>query len=112
VVVLATGKLTGNTNINLVPENERHFGTITFLVLPEEAEILSLATELGALTLTLRNPEDIDEQEARGHTTIHTLLSGERASILRRVRNDAFIEIYHGTRLTHSNGKAEVSTDR
>jgi pilus assembly protein CpaB len=85
VVVLATGKITGTTNVNLLPDSERSFGNITFLVLPEEAEILSLAADLGGLTLTLRNPEDIDEQEAHGHSTIHTLLSGERMSALHNI---------------------------
>lgn len=86
VVVLATGKLTGTTNLNLLAESERSYNNITFLLLPEEAEILSLAADLGSLTLTLRNPDDIDEQESRGHSTIHTLLSGERLSALRPIR--------------------------
>jgi pilus assembly protein CpaB len=86
VVVLATGKITGTTNINLLSESERGYNNITFLLLPEEAEILSLAADLGSLTLTLRNPEDIDEQDSRGHSTIHTLLSGERLSALRPIR--------------------------
>ncbi|MBI5545911.1 MAG: Flp pilus assembly protein CpaB, partial [Deltaproteobacteria bacterium] len=74
IVVLATGKMTAMINVNLLPESDRQYRNITFLLLPEEAELLSLASEMGTLTLTLRNPEDIDEQEARGHSTIHTLL--------------------------------------
>ena len=99
VMVLATGKLTGTTNVNLLPESERGYNNITFLVLPEEAEILSLASELGALTLTLRNPEDIDQQESRGHSTIHTLLSGERLIALGVVRKNT-IEFIRGTKRT------------
>jgi len=97
VVVLATGKQTGTTNLALLPESERAYNNVTFLLLPEEAEILSLAAELGSLTLTLRNPEDIDGQESRGHSTIHTLLSGERLSALRPVR-DRLLPVIRGTR--------------
>ena len=43
VIMLATGKITGTTNINLMPENERAYGHVSLLVLPEEAEILVLA---------------------------------------------------------------------
>jgi len=96
VVVLATGKITGTTNINLMPESDRAYQTITFLLLPEEAEILSLATELGALTLTLRNPEDIDVQEERGRATINTLLTGERMKALQTLRYRT-IQIIRGT---------------
>lgn len=96
VVVLATGKITGTTNINLLPESDRSYQTITFLLLPEEAEILSLATDLGALTLTLRNPEDIDVQEERGRATINTLLTGERMKALQTLRYRT-IQIIRGT---------------
>jgi pilus assembly protein CpaB len=78
VMVIAAGKLTGNTNVNLLPENAREFSSLTLLVLPEEAEILSLASDLGSLTATLRNPADIDTLEARGRTTLATLLTGVR----------------------------------
>jgi len=97
VVVLATGKITGTTNVNLLPESDRQYQTITFLLLPEEAEILSLAAELGSLTLTLRHPEDIDVLESKGHTTIQTLLSGERASMLQKIRVRTMPELIKGT---------------
>ncbi len=84
LVVIATGKLTGTTNVNLLPESARNYSTITFMVLPEEAEILSLASELGSLTVTLRNPQDIDSFEERGRTTISTLLTGKRMTEVRR----------------------------
>ncbi len=96
LVVIATGKITGTTNINLLPEGQRNYNNLTFLVLPEEAEILSLAAELGTLTLTLRNPEDIDSQEERGRATIQTLLTGERIKQLARVRRDT-IQVIRGT---------------
>jgi len=100
VVVIATGRITGTTNINLVPESDRQYSTITFLVLPEEAEILSLAAELGALTLTLRNPEDLDQASERGHTSINTLLTGVRSRILGDVRGRAFMTLVKGNQVT------------
>ena len=96
VSVLATGKITGTTNMNLLPENERTYNNVTFLLLPEEAEILSLASDLGALTLTLRNPEDIDVQEERGRATINTLLTGERMKALQTLRYKT-IQVIRGT---------------
>ncbi len=78
VIVLATGKITGTTNVNLIPETERDYQNVTLLLLPEEAEIMTLAAELGELTLSLRNEEDVDLLEERGRATIKSLLSGER----------------------------------
>lgn len=86
VIVLATGKITGSTNMNLVPDGEKRYNTVSVLVLPEEAEILALAGDLGKLTLTLRNPEDLDIQEERGRATIQTLLTGERTKALEKIR--------------------------
>ncbi|MFT3839887.1 MAG: Flp pilus assembly protein CpaB [Myxococcaceae bacterium] len=88
VTVLATGKITGTTNINLIPEGQRDYNNITVLVIPEEAEILTLAQELGALNLTLRNEDDIDEPIARGRSTINTLFSGDRLARLEKIRHE------------------------
>ncbi len=96
VIVLATGKITGTTNINLIPENQRDYRNITLLLLPEEAEIITLASELGSLTLTLRNQEDIDIGEERGRATIETLLTGERMRALQKVRQNT-ISVIRGT---------------
>ncbi|HCF60831.1 MAG TPA: Flp pilus assembly protein CpaB [Myxococcales bacterium] len=97
VLVLATGKITGTTNVNLIPEGDREFQTITFLLLPEEAELLSLAADLGSLTLTLRNPEELDVQAERGHSTIATLLTGVRMKELTQQRIQT-IELVRGTK--------------
>lgn len=86
VVVLSTGKITGTTNVNLVPEGQRDYSNVSLLVLPEEAEMLVLAQELGALTFTLRNEEDVDVLDGRGRATINTLLSGERTKVLQMKR--------------------------
>jgi pilus assembly protein CpaB len=95
VIVLATGKVTGTTNVNLIPENQRDYNNITLMVIPEEAEILTLATELGNLTLSLRNEEDVDMIEERGRATISTLLSGERTRVLEQRRRE-IIQIIKG----------------
>ncbi|MCC6333512.1 MAG: Flp pilus assembly protein CpaB [Myxococcales bacterium] len=85
-VVLATGKITGTTNINLIPEGQRDYNHLSLLLLPEEAEMVVLAQELGALTFTLRNEDDIDVLAERGRATINTILSGERTKVLQQKR--------------------------
>ncbi|HZH13121.1 MAG TPA: Flp pilus assembly protein CpaB [Archangium sp.] len=95
VIVLATGKVTGTTNVNLIPEYQREYNNITLMVIPEEAEILTLASELGQLTLSLRNEEDVDMIEERGRATISTLLSGERTRVLEQKRRE-IIQIIKG----------------
>jgi pilus assembly protein CpaB len=100
VVVLATGKITGTTNINLMPETERSYSDLSLLVLPEEAEILTLAEGQGGLKFTLRNPEDIDVQEERGRATLQTLITGDRINAL-RVRRQQTIQVIKGTAENH-----------
>ncbi|HYO56745.1 Flp pilus assembly protein CpaB [Archangium sp.] len=96
VIVLATGKVTGTTNVNLIPEHQREYTHITLMVIPEEAEILTLASELGNLTLSLRNENDVDMIEERGRATISTLLSGERTRVLEQKRRE-IIQIIKGS---------------
>lgn len=86
VTVLATGRISGTTNVNLLPETERSYGDLSLLVLPEEAEMLALAQDLGNLTFTLRHPEDLDVFDERGRATLNTLLSGERTKVLQQKR--------------------------
>jgi len=82
VVVLATGHLTAAATH--VPEEEKRFSTVTLLALPEEAEILTLAQELGTLTLLLRNPDDLDSQEKRAVVDQKSLLTSDRAKELQQ----------------------------
>ncbi len=96
VIILATGKITGTTKVNLIPESQREYQNVTLLVLPEEAEILVLAGEMGTLTLSLRNEDDVDTMEDRGRATIHTLLSGERTRALQEKRRE-IIQIIKGS---------------
>ena len=96
VMVVATGKITGTTNVNLIPENQRDYTHVSLLVMPEEAEILVLATELGSLMMTLRNEDDVDVIEDRGRATINTLLSGERTRVLQQKRFNT-IQVIRGS---------------
>lgn len=89
VIVIATGRISGTTNVNLLPESERSYNTVTLMVIPEEAEMLVLAQELGSLTMSLRNESDLDDGVTRaGKTTIATLLNGERLSLIEKERRE------------------------
>ena len=95
VVVLATGRV--NAGTTHVPDEDRRYTSVTLLVLPEEAEILTLAQETGTLTLLLRNPEDLDSQEKRAVVDQRQLLTGERAGELQQKRYRT-IQIIRGAR--------------
>jgi pilus assembly protein CpaB len=95
VVVLATGR--ANASTASVPDEDRRYTTVTLLVLPEEAEILTLAQETGTLTLLLRNPDDLDSQEKRTVIDQKQLLTGERAGELQQKRYRT-IQIIRGAR--------------
>ncbi|MCD6497330.1 MAG: Flp pilus assembly protein CpaB [Deltaproteobacteria bacterium] len=77
-IILATGHMRANSIASGTSGRADSYSTITLQVLPEEAEILVLAQDLGNLYLTLRNAEDSDLYEERARTTIDTLITGER----------------------------------
>jgi pilus assembly protein CpaB len=93
-IVLATGQQGANSNPGSA-KSESDYGTVTLLALPEEAEILVLAQEMGSLHLTLRNAEDISIYEDRARTTIDTLLTGEKVKKLYEKRTQ-WIQIIRG----------------
>jgi len=97
VVVLATGRITANAVS--VPDDDKRFSTVTLLALPEEAEMLTLAQDLGTLTLLLRNPDDLDSREERTAVDQKTLFAGERASELQQKR-------YRTIQIIRGNGPA------
>jgi pilus assembly protein CpaB len=99
VIVLATGRIGGQTNRRLLSESEKAYATVTVQVLPEAAEMLVLGQELGTLYLTLRNPDDNKLEElAESKTTMTTLLTGERSKRLSTKQNKMFkVEIIRGT---------------
>lgn len=96
VVVLATGDEAGRLPAGAA---SRPYGNVSLLVLPEEAELLVLAQQLGSLALTLRNPEDADVDTERVRTTISTLLTGERSRELQRIRHQTIQVIRGGSEL-------------
>jgi len=106
ILVLATGKITGSTNINLVPENQRKYSTVSILVLPEEAEIVALAGEMGKLSMSLRNPEDIQVDGERTRATLNTLITGERTKKLQATRA-RFIEVLKGQETSKTSAGVE-----
>ncbi len=86
VHVLATGKLL-DTSSSVVMKDGQGFGDVTLLLTAEEAEVLTLAAQLGHVVLTLRNEEDYDDdREAGSYTSSDTLLSGERQRLLKEKR--------------------------
>jgi pilus assembly protein CpaB len=99
VIVLATGRIGGQTNRRLLTDTEQAYDTVTVHVLPEAAEMLVLAQDLGTLYLTLRNPEDNDINEVDSKTTMQTLVTGERAKRLSTTQSKIFkVEIIRGRR--------------
>ena len=100
VIVLATGRIGGQTNRRLLSEAERAYNTISVHVLPEAVEMLVLAQDLGSLYLSLRNPEDNEIKDlAEGKTTMTTLLTGERSKRISTRQNKIFkVEIIRGNR--------------
>jgi pilus assembly protein CpaB len=86
VVVLATGEITSTSSVTKLDKRERDYSTVTLWVMPEEAEILSLAAELGSLRLTLRNATDLGSLTSQGRTTRETLFSGERLQEQLKIR--------------------------
>ena len=95
VVVLATGRI--NASTSAPADEDRRYTSVTLLVLPEEAEILTLAQETGTLTLLLRNPDDLDSQDKRAVVDQRQLLTGERAGELQQKRYRT-IQIIRGAR--------------
>jgi pilus assembly protein CpaB len=101
ITVLATGKITGTTNVNLIPEGSRGYSNVSLLVIPEDVEMLVLAQSLGNLTLSLRNEDDVTGMDDRGRATIESLLSGERTKMLEKKRRET-IQIIQQTGSTNS----------
>lgn len=100
LIVLATGHHSGMSPY--MSDEDKRYGHVVLLVMSEEAEILALASESGTLTLTLRNPRDLDVVEKRTKKTdITTLLTGERSNLLREARAKTWqstgIEVISGT---------------
>jgi pilus assembly protein CpaB len=114
LIVLATGKLTGMTVY--ATEEDKKYSHVVLLTLPQEAEILTLGQETGTLTLTLRNPRDLERNEERkGKTDAKSLLTGEQSELFKK-RASTFqsttIDIIRGGSRSRESGAgtAEVPT--
>jgi pilus assembly protein CpaB len=99
IIVLATGHYSGMSVLQ--SDEDKRYQHVVLLTLPAEAEILALAANSGELTLTLRNPKDLDtgDGEKREKTDGTTLMSGERTEALRQARARSFqqVDIIRGT---------------
>ncbi len=103
IIVIATGHFSGMSVLE--SDEDKKYQQVVLLTLPEEAEMLALAEETGTLTLTLRNPQDLDEggspDDKKYKTDIATLLTGDRSEALRQIRVGSFQrvgpEIIRGT---------------
>lgn len=94
VVVLATGRSAGGEGAS---GWARAYSDVSLLVLPEEAELLVLAQEMGNLTLVLRHPDELEAERDRGRATVSTLLTGERSRALEKMRRER-VQVIRGSR--------------
>ncbi len=70
----------------LIPGDEP-VHSLSLLVLPDEAEVLTLADHLGELHISLRHPEDVSgPEDGRTRATIETLITRERLKTLNKRR--------------------------
>ncbi|MFL5320479.1 MAG: Flp pilus assembly protein CpaB [Myxococcaceae bacterium] len=97
VIVVSTGKITGTTNVNLIPESQRDYNNVSLLVTPTEAELLILAQETGTLTLTLRNENDSTTIAANAATELRNILSGASRAALQAQHTQAIVDVIRGT---------------
>ncbi len=73
VRVVATGRITGTTNINLLGESDRRYSEVSVVLAPEDAERVALMANLGTLTLTLRNPKSPRARAKAPKQTVKTV---------------------------------------
>lgn len=86
VLVLATGQVLPTARRSTLDANKLNYRNVSVMVVPEEAEVLALASSLAPLTLTLRGDDD-NELIQRELVTPMTLLNGERTSALHKRRS-------------------------
>lgn len=86
VRVLATGKSDDDSDDATLDERDKQYGDVTLMLTPAEAEVLALASELGKVSLTLRNQDDNEVDLERGFTNIKTLIEGDRVRVLQKKR--------------------------
>ena len=103
VVVLATGKMTGTTNVNLIPEGQRDYSNVSLLVNPTEAEMLLLASEMGTLKLSLRHENDLTTVASNEGMNLKAMLNGERRKLMNDIRIKNQIDVIRGNSSAEKN---------
>lgn len=99
-IVLAAGGATGQTGVR--SEEDRRYTHVTLMVSPREAEMLTLAQEIGSISLVLRNPDsEADQKELATITNFQTLLTEEKALYGPRMRNQTVVRV--GPTVCHGN---------
>lgn len=86
VPVVATGKISAQTNYGLLTPAQRNYMNVSLLLLPEEVEMVTLANAVGNFKLTLRNQGDHDVNRDGYGTSARTLLDGARVKLLQMRR--------------------------
>jgi pilus assembly protein CpaB len=87
ITVLAIGRLLQTGLADRVKPSLRDYTDVTLLMLPQEAEVVALALQTGAFTLTLREPRDDDTVPASESTRLGQLLDNLRTDELSRKRS-------------------------
>lgn len=103
VITLATDRATDSIPVR--GKKDRGYQTVTLSVLPEEAEMLTLAAELGKLRLTLRNPDTLGTLDNRSQTTLDYLLTGQHRKQMNERRKKLI-------RVLHPPGQSAGMTER
>lgn len=96
VPVIATGKISEKTNYGILSPSQREYVHVSLLVLPEEAEMLFLAQEVGKFKLTLRTEGDHETNRDGYGSNAKTLLDGARVRLLQK-RRLATIQVIRDT---------------
>lgn len=87
VLVLAAGSAeSGAGVVGRFEQAKKSYTTLSVLALPEEAERLTLAQEVGSINVTLRNPEDISRRDDKPVVSYPEGLSVSRMHSLEKIR--------------------------
>lgn len=88
VTVLAVGAQLGSERAGRDDDSRNRIDTITVLVTPEEAELLTFAVDKGKISLTLRNENDITTELALPEKRYEDIFGEEKRNKIQKKRND------------------------
>jgi pilus assembly protein CpaB len=98
VLVLAVGGDTGSDAPEQQPGNQKQMEMILSLSLTvPEAQLLALATEKGALTVALRNPDDVRVTEGMNDLSTSALTDTKRRGEVQNARRAGPVKIESGS---------------